>query len=70
MLRGYEQQLSTKEKEYEAFREIISNMEEDIMEFRSEIKKGELEAKEQTEKHTKEVSALQQELTELKQTSK
>jgi phage shock protein A len=35
MLRGYEQQLSTKEKEYDAFREIISNMEEDIMEFRS-----------------------------------
>lgn len=41
-LRGYEHQLSTKQKEYETFREIISNMEEDIMDFRTEVRKGEL----------------------------
>lgn len=39
-IRGYEQQLSVKEKEYHTFREIISNMEEDIMDFRSEVRKG------------------------------
>jgi hypothetical protein len=35
-------------------------MEEDIMEFRTEIKKSELEAKAMTEKHVKEIQAYQQ----------